>query len=156
MILKINIMADVTSEPAISRITRISLSLAPNLFSRLRRSRPKAAGPAGVKQGAKWRSGAVDYRTSDRGHPWKTNAAQPLADSFRVRQSRRILAAKWRRLRQKAFWYSSPGGGIGADSLWMLHQRQKSMGGCAGDDLQNTVVLESSKRSDGSHFRRSA
>jgi hypothetical protein len=38
---------------------------------------------------------------------------------------------------------------LGADSLWMfLHQRQKSMCGRAGDDLQNTVVLESSKRSD--------
>jgi len=45
-------MADVTVKVAISLITRISLSLAPNLFSGLTIP-SEGGGPAGVKQGAK-------------------------------------------------------------------------------------------------------
>src|SRR5258708_36813600 len=145
--LKIKIMADVAVKVAISRITRISLSLAPNLFSGLTIPSEGGRGEAGRENGVA-RPWITEHQTVGiHGKPTELSLLQIVFESGKVGAFWKPNAA---RLTAKGLLVFVAGDqDLGADSLWMLlHQRQKSMCGRAGDDLQNTVVLESSKRSD--------
>ena len=150
MILKIKIMADVTVKVAISRITRISFSLAPDLFSGF--TVPSEGGRSGRGEAGRENGVARPWITEHQtvgihGKPTELSLLQIVFESGKVGAFWKPNAA---RLPAKGLLVFVAGDqDLGADSLWMfLHQRQKSMCGRAGDDLQNTVVLESSKRSD--------
>src|SRR6266436_2005344 len=143
-------MADVAVKVAIGRITRISFSLAPNLFSRF--TIPSKGRGSGRSEAGRVnrvpRQGIAEHQTVGvHGKPTQLSLLKIVFKSGKVGAFWKPNAA---RLPAKGLLVFVAGDqDLGADSLWMfLHQRQKSMCGRAGDDLQNTVVLESSKRSD--------
>jgi len=141
-------MADVTVKVAISRITRISLSLAPNLFSGL--TIPSEGGRSGRgearRENGVSRPGITEHQTVGiHGKPTELSLLQVVFESGKVGAFWKPNAARFPTKGLPVFVPCDQD--LSADRPWMfLHQWQKSMGGRTGDDLQTPEVLESLKR----------
>src|SRR5258708_17516810 len=119
--LKIKIMADVTVKVAISRITRISLSLAPNLFSGLTipsEGGRSVRGEAGRENGVA-RPWITEHQTVGiHGKPTQLSLLQIAFESCKVGAFCKPNAA--RLTAQVLLVFVAGGQELGAHSLWMF------------------------------------